>query len=296
MVLTIGVAGFAFAQDAGSGLEVVGRSTWWLPENVFPATEPIDRLFYAILYLTCGIGLAVFAVMVVFLFKYRYRSGRRASYLHGNSRLEVVWTLIPTAILIIIAASSQKTWSKIKHQPSESEATDPIHIEVVGRQFQWFFRYAGKDGKFGPRRPELVDFTSSNSDEMIGLDRSDPDGRDDILSPKMYIPVNRRVYIDLTSVDVLHSFFLPNFRLKLDAVPGINGRLWIESIKTNTEVNGVEADGTPKPFDIVCAELCGQGHFKMRGQLFAVSDQEYDRFIEEETSYLDLGTDESDSY
>ncbi len=285
--------GAAWAQD--QGIETVGRRTWWLHENVFPATRPIDTLFYGILYLTCAVGLGVFVVLIAFLIKYRHRPGRHAKFVHGNGRLEAVWTLVPTGILVVTAAFSQATWSSIKTQPPVEDGESVVRMEVVGKQFQWFFHYPGKDSKLGPRRPELIDPRSSDFDRMIGLDRTHPDARDDIVSPTMYIPVNRRVYITLSSVDVLHSFFLPNFRVKLDAVPGLHGRLWINAAKSSAEVEGCEPDGSPRPFDIVCAELCGQGHFKMRGQLYAVSDEEFEKFIEEETSYLDLGAEGEDS-
>ncbi len=287
----------AHAQDR----ETTGRFTWWLPENVFPAAEQIDLLFNIILYMTCAVCVAVFAVMLVFLFKYRHKPGRQGAFISGNTRLEVVWTLIPTVILALTAAFSQATWSSIKRQPEISPGEDFVSLEIVGRQFQWFFHYPGADGKLGPRRFDLTDPQSSDPDELIGLDRSHPDGRDDIIAPNMCIPVNTKTMIKLSSVDVLHSFFLPNFRIKQDAVPGLNGNLWIESTKTSAQVIGTSPDepamfSHAKPFDIVCAELCGQGHFKMRGKLYVVTREQYEAFLEEEASYLDLGEDEDEGY
>ena len=287
------VAGWSRAAWAG---ETVGRRTWWLPENIFPPGDAIDHLFYFLLYLTGGICIAVFVALAAFLIKYRYEPGRHPKFIHGNTRLEMVWTLVPTVILALIAAFSQATWSTVKYHPPIGEGEEVVRMEVIGKQFQWYFHYPGADGKLGPRRQELIDKTSSDPDVLIGLDRDHPDGRDDILAPKMYIPVNTRVLIDLNSVDVIHSFFLPNFRIKQDALPGLTGQVWLEATKTSRQVIGMEADGSPKPFDIVCAELCGQGHYKMRGQLFVVSQEEYEAFLEEEASYLDLGGDDEDYY
>ena len=117
----------------------------------------------------------------------------------------------------------------------------------------------------------------------------------------MAIPVNTKVLINLTSVDVLHSFFLPNFRIKQDTIPGLNGSVWIEASRTSGHVIGTSPDepdmfGYSKPFDIVCAELCGQGHFTMRGKLYVVNRQQYEAFLEEEASFLDLGEDGEDEY
>jgi len=287
--------GTALAQDQ----ETISKPGWWLPENVFPAAEQIDLLFNFILYLTGAICIGVFAVMIVFMVKYRYKAGRHAAFIHGNSRLEIVWTLIPTVILVLIAAFSQSTWSNIKRHPTIAPGENVVELEVIARQFAWYFHYPGADGKLGPRKTSLINSDSGDPEELIGLDRSHPDGRDDIVSPQMAIPVNTKTLITLSSVDVLHSFFLPNFRIKLDAVPGLNGKIWIESTKTSAQVIGTGPDEQAmfdyaKPFDIMCAELCGQGHFKMRGKLYVVTQEQYEAFLEEEASYLDLEDDDED--
>ena len=286
----------AQALAESQGRETQGRTSWWLPENIFPSAQPIDQLFYFILYLTVVVCIAVFAVMIFFLVKYRYKPGRRATYTHGNTRLEIVWTIIPTVIMALIAAVSQATWSNLKTPPPVSPDDPPINVEVIARQFKWYTRYPGADGKFGPRRTDRIDPASSDTDELIGLDRSHPDAKDDIVSPVMYIPVNKRVHIRLVSVDVIHSFFVPNFRIKQDALPGLAGQVWIQATKTSAQVIGTNPDGSPKPFDIVCAELCGQGHYTMRGLLYVVNQDQYDAFLQEEATYLDLDEGEQDEY
>ncbi len=288
----LALPGVALAEDG----QTVGRYGWWLPENVFPPGEAIDQLFYFLLYLTGAICIAVFIALGAFLVMYRHKPGRHPKFIHGNTKLEAVWTLIPTVILALIAAFSQATWSRVKYQPPVGANEDVVEMGVIAKQFTWYFHYPGADGKLGPRRDELIDPESSDPDILVGLDRSHEDGRDDIIAPKMYVPVNKRVFIELSSVDVLHSFFLPNFRIKQDAVPGLTGRVWLEATKTSAQVIGTEADGSPMPFDIVCAELCGQGHYKMRGQLYVVSQEEFDAFLEEEASYLDLGDEDEEDY
>jgi len=272
--------------------ETTPHHTWWLPVNVFPATEAVDKLFYFILYLTGAVNIGVFVVLGYFLVKYRHKEGRQATFIHGNNGLEATWTLVPTLVLALTAVFSQSTWSQIKSPANMPTGDDVVQVRIVARQFAWYFHYPGADGKFGPRRTSLVDATASEPDKLIGLDRTDPAGKDDILAVKMVIPVNQKVHISsLTSVDVIHSFFLPNFRIKQDAVPGLNGEAWLLANTTSAQVMGANADGSPKPFDIVCAELCGQGHFKMRGQLFVVSQEEFNKFLETEASYLDTGGD-----
>jgi cytochrome c oxidase subunit 2 len=272
--------------------ETLPRQTWWLPVNVFPATEGVDHVFYFILYLTGAVNIAVFVVLALFLVKYRHKEGRQAAFIHGNNRLEAVWTLIPTLILALTAVFSQTTWSQIKSPARMPAGDDVVQVRVIARQFAWYFHYPGKDGKFGPRKTSLVDASASEPEKLIGLDRTDPAGKDDILTVKMVVPVDRKVHVTgLTSVDVIHSFYLPNFRIKQDAVPGLNGEVWLLANTTSAQVMGSNADGSPKPFDIVCAELCGQGHFKMRGQLFVVTQEEYEKFLQTEASFLDAAED-----
>lgn len=281
--------------------ETFGSRRWWLPENVFPAADQIDVLFNIILVLTSIVCVAVFAVMLVFLIRYRARAGRHATYIQGNIRLEAVWTLVPTLILALIAAFSQATWSNIKQMPEVGPQDGAIEMEIIAKQFAWYYHYAGADGKLGLRRSDLVDLNASEPDAIIGLDRSNPDAQDDIVSTVMAVPVNTKVLIKLNSVDVLHSFFLPHFRVKQDAIPGMATSVWIESTRTSGQTIGTSPDeqdmfGYAKPFDIVCAELCGQGHFTMRGKLYVVNRQQYEAFLEEEASYLDFGDDEEDEY
>ena len=151
-LMLIALAAIDVSPAAAQGPETTGQRGWWLPENVFPAAEQIDLLFNFILYLTSAICVAVFAVMIVFLIKYRHQPGRHGKFIKGNSKLEVVWTLIPTVILALIAVFSQATWSNIKQFPATAPGEQVVEMEVIARQFAWYFHYPGQDGKLGPRR------------------------------------------------------------------------------------------------------------------------------------------------
>ena len=293
-----------------------GKSTWWLPESVSTFGADADRLFNVILWMTLVVGFAVFVVLAWFLYKYRHNPNRTATFIHGNVKLEIVWTLIPALLMALTAAISQATWAKIKVPADWSadegelakkvQAGDVVYVEVVAQQFNWVVHYPGKDGKLGPRRPELIDSKAGNAASEIGLDRNDPASKDDIIIRKLVVPVNKKVFIRLSSVDVLHSFFLPNFRVKQDAVPGINGKVWFEATKLSRDFVGqASADNATgdqsryfsfaKPYDIVCAELCGVGHSAMRGELYVVTEEEYKNYIAAETK-KQLATDEGDGF
>lgn len=275
----------ALAQ-ADASPETTGDFNWWLPVDVSTTGAGIDAIFNVILWITSVVFVGVFGVMLYYLIRYRYQAGRSAIFVHGNNRLETVWTLIPALILALIAVFSQSTWSQIKSYDSMPQGDDVIHVDVIGRQFAWYFHYPGEDGEFGPRRMDLVNPQSTEPGELIGLDRNDPRGKDDLIAAELYLPVNRQVRMRVTSVDVIHSFFLPNFRIKQDTVPGLNAQVWLEATRTSAEVIGRFAGGDPKPFDIVCAELCGQAHFKMKGSLYVVSQQEFEAFLEREAAFL----------
>lgn len=289
--LMLGVlAATAQAQSAGRSQE--RRLTWWLPVNIFEDSADIDTLFYGILYLTAAVCVGVFVALIWFLFKYRHQPGRHARFIHGNNRLEAAWTLIPTVILALIAAVSQTSWARMKKPPitPTTQAVldgELVEMRVVGIQFKWYFHYPGKDGKLGPLNRNLQR-ASTDFSELIGLDRSHADARDDIVTPVMYVPVDKPVYIHLSSVDVLHSFFLPEFRIKQDAVPGLEPKVWLNAAATSAAINGLDERGNPKPFDIVCAELCGQGHYTMRGELYTVTAEQYDQWLKSEYEFLGL--------
>src|SRR5574337_1574071 len=160
----------------------------WLPENVSTYGNDVDRLFYLIYYITGGAFLLVAVLMVAFLIQYRYREGRRARYTHGNTTLEIIWTIVPAAILVVLSVMSQATWGNIKgHLPPAD-----VHVQVTAKQFNWEMVYPGPDGKFG------------TADDLS-------------MENELHVPVGKVVRVHLKSKDVVHSFFLPNARLKQDA-------------------------------------------------------------------------------
>ncbi|MDP2602783.1 MAG: cytochrome c oxidase subunit II [Deltaproteobacteria bacterium] len=211
----------------------------WLPENVSTFGGEIDSLFYLIYYITAATFILVTALMIIFLVMYRERPGRRATYTHGNTSLEIIWTIIPAAILIVLSFMSVSTWAKVKRQAPESD----FELQVVAKQFNWDVVYPGPDGKLG-------------TDDDVKFDND------------LHVPVNKVVRIQLSSKDVIHSFFLPNLRLKQDAVPGRTILVWFEATK-------------PGKYELPCAELCGFGHSGMKGWLHVHTPEEYKKWAEE---------------
>ncbi len=167
----------------------------WLPENVSTYGGEIDSLFYVIYYIT----------LIVFLIKYQHREGRRATYTHGSNTLEVIWTIVPAVILVILAFMRQDVWGKIKMRIPAGD----VQIQVTSKQFNWDMVYPGPDKKFGTK--------------------------DDLkLENELHVPVNKVVILTLKSADVILSFFVPNLRLKQDTLPGREIPAWFEAIKAGT--------------------------------------------------------------
>jgi cytochrome c oxidase subunit II len=212
---------------------------WWLPENVSTYGREIDWLFHLIYYITGITAILVFATMLAFLVMYRDRPGRKARYTHGNTTLEIVWTVVPALILVILTLLSVPAWSKIKMTMPDTDFV----VQVTAKQFNWQVTYPGADGKFG------------TDDDKTLLD-------------EMHVPVNKVVRVILKSQDVIHSFFVPQFRMKQDAVPGHEIRQWFEATK-------------PGKYEWPCAELCGFGHSGMRGWIYVHTPEEYGKWAAE---------------
>ncbi len=221
---------------------------WWLPHNV-STTSPlhfgaeIDHLFILILWITGLTFIGTQIALVWALWRFPASPDRRATYFHGSQRLEVIWTIIPAAILVFIALYQMGAWTSIKFRSAEPKV-QPL-AEITARQFQWKIRYPGPDGRIGTRD----DLHATNDLRFVK---------------------GRPVVIHLKTEDVLHSFFLPNLRIKQDAVPGLTIPVWFDSDQPCPKDSG----GHYVPYDLVCAELCGWGHTKMRGEVTIYDTQE----------------------
>jgi cytochrome c oxidase subunit 2 len=216
-----------------------------------------------------GIAISLAITGVVFVltnlllawvsFRYQDRPGAVASYWHDHAGLEWSWTGVTALILFFFLFGALRLWGQIVNTPPPADA---LVVEITGQQFAWNVRYPGADGTLG-----RTDARHASQENPIGLDKSDPAAADDLmLLNQLYIPQGRAVSLHIRSVDVLHSFFLPNFRVKQDAVPGLTIQTWF-----------VPRDAGD--FEIACAEHCGLGHYRMRGQLHVVPAAEFDQAL-----------------
>jgi cytochrome c oxidase subunit 2 len=214
----------------------------WLPEAASTYAAEIDRIFYVILAVTGVILVGVEATLLYFLVRYRGREGRRAEYVEGSKRAEVIWTVTPAVFILGLAFASQSVWPRVKDP--DRFPSDALELHVRAEQFEWNITYPGADGVLGTDD----DFTRRN---------------------QLYVPVNRPVVVHLSAIDVIHSFFIPSFRIKQDAVPGLDNSLWFEATRIGE-------------YELACAELCGLGHYRMHARVFVYSQAEFDNWVTEQ--------------
>lgn len=226
----------------------------WLPENVNQYGPVIDNLFMFILVLTGVIFIGTSLALFWFLWKYDVEKTQEpVKFVHGSHSLEIIWSIIPAATLLFIAIYQMNAWADSRmRRPQITEGgvekPRPPIAEVTGRQFEWRIRYPGPDAQLGT--PDDI-FTVND----------------------LHLPVGEDVVLSIKSEDVLHSFFLPNMRVKHDVVPGMKQYTWFRPIKTGV-------------YDIVCAELCGWGHYKMRGQMVIESREKFEAWLADQAEQL----------
>jgi cytochrome c oxidase subunit 2 len=257
------VAGVARAQEDPLHL---------MPESASAEANEVDALTYLILWITGITMVGVQGLLVWFLFRYRRRPGEKSKFTHGNHAVELVWTVTPALILVFLALYQMKMWMRLKARaPEDNQGAVPV--QILAKQFEWNFRMPGPDGAFGTD--------------------------DDRISKVLVVPVGHPVNAELRSLDVIHSFFLPNFRFKQDAVPGLTIPFWFKPTKLSSERRPVaDRNGglthyagtadSAKYWDIVCAELCGISHTNMSAMLFVVTQDQYDRWMKDPASVPEI--------
>lgn len=214
---------------------------WLLPPGASTFVGEIDPLYNWILAITGVAFVLVEVTLVWFLVRYRARPGRRARHTHGDVRAEYVWTAVTAVVVVWVGLASAGGWHRIKGY--DSVPADAIPLHILARQFEWHVTYPGTGGRLG----DADDFT---------------------VRGQLHVPVNRPVVATLEAEDVIHSFFVPQFRIKQDAVPGMHIRVWFQPTRVGT-------------FELGCAELCGLGHYRMRAVVTVHEQADYDRWVAE---------------
>ena len=238
---------------------------WWAP--IGSNWGYIDDTINLTFWITGFVFIAVVLFTAYCVYHFRYQEGRRAEYEPENKKLEW-WLTIGTSVgVAAMLMPGLFVWQQFVTVPEEAH-----EVEIVGRQWSWSYRMPGADGVLG-----TSDIRNITPDNPLGLNPSDPAGQDDLVVEfgDLLLPIDRPVKLLMRSVDVLHNFYIPEFRAKMDMVPGMVTFVWLTPSRTGT-------------FEVICAELCGVGHAYMRGTAIVVEEEEYAAWLDEQQSFAEL--------
>ena len=259
-------AGFIFlAVIIGSVLFHIFTPWWWtdIASNWGAMDDTINLTFW----IGGGVFILVCLFMVYCTFKFSYKEGRKVEYKPEDNKLEKILTVATTLGVAALLAPGLIVWNEFINTPKNA-----LNIEVMAWQWGWQYRLPGEDGKLG-----TVQVAKISDENPFGINLDDPNGKDDVLiqSDELHLKTNRPVQILLRSVDVLHNFYVPQFRAKMDAIPGIISYYWFEPNKVGE-------------YEVLCAEYCGVGHYGMRAKVVVENEQNYENWLNEQETFSNL--------
>jgi cytochrome c oxidase subunit II len=236
-----------------------------------------DTLFWITMAVTVAAFSIISVVMALFVFNYQHKEGRKAKFYPDNHYLELAWTIIPAIVLAILIFTGLRAWNDITSPAS----ADAEVIEVIGQQFAWTARYPGnRDNTLGSYNYKLIDAVNE-----FGLDLSDKNSFDDFKSLELHIPKDKEVLIKIRAKDVLHSMYIPHFRVKMDAVPGMPTQFKFVANKTTEEMRD-ELNNPTFNYELACAEVCGQAHFSMKMIVVVEEPEAYEKWKQGQEAWL----------
>jgi len=245
-----------------------------------PVASEHGETTFLLFWITMGITVAVFVLTHIFLFyfayKYRHQEGRKAHFYTHNNKLEMVWTIVPAIVLAVLIFTGWQAWVKITDKaPDNAEI-----IEIYGFQFAWAARYPGADGKLGPSNYQLIDV-----DNKMGVDFTNADAKDDFIPREIHIPKGEPVLFKIRARDVIHSVYIPWFRLQMNAVPGLPTQFWFIPTKSTEDMR--QETGNPDfQYELVCNKICGKAHFAMRSIIIVDEKEDYEKWKASQVSWL----------
>jgi cytochrome c oxidase subunit 2 len=249
-----------------------------LPEAASEHGVVIDQM----LAITFAITFVVFVITHILLFIYPWLYRRRgneskALYYPDNHKLEFFWTVIPAIVLTVLVLYGTKVWREITQGEIEANS---VELELFAYQFGWQARFPGTDGILGAHDYRMISATNS-----MGINAEDPNAQDDLLVPEVYLPVNRQVILRLRARDVIHSAYLPHFRVQMNVVPGMPTQFVFTPTITTEEMR-VKTNNYNFNYELACNKICGAAHFNMRMKFVVVSEAEYEAWLLKQRTYF----------
>ena len=237
----------------------------------------VDSMLWVTLAVTGIVFIATQVVLFVFAYKYQEDTDRKVVFFAHSTKLELIWTVIPAIALTVLVVIGLRNWFLFTGEPPKNAMV----VEVTGKQFGWIYRYPGKDGSFGKKYYKNID----NASNSLGLIWDDELAQDDIVMEQtVYLIKGKPVKFVLGSRDVIHDVGLSHFRLKMDAVPGIPTTMWFTPKYTTKEMK--ELTNNPNfQYEISCDQMCGNGHYSMKGVIEVVDQEEFDAIMAKQKPY-----------
>ena len=237
----------------------------------------VDSMLWVTLAVTGIVFIATQVILFVFAYKYQEDTNRKVVFFAHSTKLELIWTVIPAIALTVLVVIGLRNWFLFTGEPPKNAMV----VEVTGKQFGWIYRYPGKDGSFGKKYYKNID----NASNSLGLIWDDELAQDDIVMEQtVYLIKGKPVKLVLGSRDVIHDVGLSHFRLKMDAVPGIPTTMWFTPKYTTKEMK--ELTGNPNfVYEISCDQMCGNGHYSMKGVIEVVDQEEFDAIMAKQKPY-----------
>jgi len=268
---------FLFVGLYGAYWSFTEQGSMTLPEAASAHGVKIDEMFTVTTVLTMIVFFVTQILLFTFLFQYRHSDKRRAHFLPHNNTIEKVWTIAPAIVLTILVVFGFFTWQKIMNSEN---LKDDINIDVTGHQFAWELRYPGKDGVLGPKDFRLV--TGAN---LLGVNFKKKSSFDDLKVDTMYLPVNKSIRLNILAQDVIHSVYMPHFRVQLNAVPGLPTFFKFTPTITTAEMR-TKLDDPKFEYTLYCNKICGGSHYNMQKVVRVVSEAEYQSWLSRQKPYL----------
>ena len=255
---------------------------WWCNELLYDRTllaqpaasdhgEKIDFMMWLTIIVTGIVFLLTQVLLFWFAFKYQYSEKRTSYFFPHNNKLELLWTVVPAIFLTVLVGFGLFYWFKITGDAPK----DAQIVEITGKQFNWMMRYPGKDNVLGRKNYRLTDASSGNA---LGVDWEDGASHDDVEASEMHLVVGKPVQLVINAQDVIHDVGLVHFRLKMDAVPGIPTTLWFTPKYTTEQMKKITGN-KDFVYEISCDQICGSGHYSMRGVIVVETQEEYDAWM-----------------
>jgi cytochrome c oxidase subunit 2 len=239
----------------------------------------IDQMFNTTTILTLIVFFITQIALFVFLYMYRGSDKRKAYFLPHNNTIEKVWTIAPAIVLTILVVFGFFTWQEITNS-TDGKGESSINIDVTGKQFEWVLRYAGTDDKLGATSYKLI-----NGANNLGVDFKDKNAFDDLKADTLVVPVNRSIRLNIHAQDVIHSVYMPHFRVQLNAVPGLPTYFRFVPTITTAEMRN-KTDNPKFEYLLYCNKICGASHYNMQKVVRVVSEAEYNQWIAQQKPYL----------